>query len=67
MPKPNNSSDSLLSSFWLNPNLTPHIPSGFKSCLENPIVLHEPEPEFALTVPGLMMNFDMPGEKKEWH
>ena len=59
--------DPLVFSFWLNPNLSQHIPSGFKVCLEKPIQISEPEAEFALTVPGNLDLITGPSDKKEWH
>lgn len=63
-PKP---LDPFVFSFSLNPNLSTHLPSGFKRCLENPIELQEPQPEFALTVPGELVPLTYPTDKKEWH
>jgi hypothetical protein len=56
--------DPFVFSFRLNPNVSSHIRSGFKECLENPIEIHDPEPEFALTVPGdLSLLHSLTGKK----
>lgn len=59
--------DPFVFSFWLNPNVSSHISSGFKACLEKPIQIRDPEPEFALTIPGELTELVDPFDKKEWH
>lgn len=67
MPQSRKPVDPFVSSFWLNPNVSARIPSGFKTCLEKPIEIRDPEPEYALTVPAELSVLNTPGDKKEWH
>jgi len=59
--------DPFVSRFWLNPNVASHIPSGFKTCLEKPIEIPDPEPQFALTVPAELSVLQSSSDKKDWH
>lgn len=52
MPQAPKSTYSAEPSFWLNPNVVSRIQSGFKTALQGPILIREPEPDFAVTVPG---------------
>ena len=52
MPQPPHMKDTAQPAFWLNPNVVSRIQSGFKAALQRPLQLRDPDPEFALTVPG---------------
>lgn len=56
-----------VNTFWLNPNVVARMQSGFKACLSKPIEIREPEPEFALTVPGELTAMPDVTDAKEWH
>jgi len=53
--------------FWLNPNVVANMTSGFKAYISKPIQIAEPEPEFALTVPGELAALPDVADPKEWH
>lgn len=53
--------------FWLNPNVVAKMRSGFKACLARPFEIREPEPEFALTVPGELASLPDATDAKDWH
>ncbi len=52
--------ETIVSGFHLNPNFPQRIVTGFAKCLEKPIEINDPAPEFALTVPA-----DLGGEMEK--